>query len=514
MNEYMDGRNGKKWISFPSHWLCGLACLLAAAVVPGQAKIIVAAADGSASASGAANQPTTLAAAILVSAPGDTIQLKGGVYALNAQVTLERTAGGTAGKMKCLFAAAGEKPVLDFSTEPYAAASNPRGLQIDGSYWHVRGLEVKGSADNGIYVAGSHNIVEGCVTHKNRDTGLQIGRWKADAPNTEWPSDNLILNCESYDNYDAPPGSGENADGFACKLTAGSGNVFLGCVSHNNIDDGWDLFTKPETGPIGTVVLDQCISYSNGTLTDGTTNANGDRNGFKLGGDKIAVAHVVTRCVAFSNGKNGFTWNSNPGAIRVSNNLAFDNVEGNFNFGTNSVATEAVFTNNISFWTQPANAQSDKHIGTDVANSNCWWDKSKTPSSVNGKGLVATASDFAASLAAIKITRRADGNLIFDPFRLAAGSKLANAGAVPAGALPFDAAKYYQGAPDMGAVETGAPTGLTQGPGSGMYTVPTALHAGTMGFGGARIWLAPWGSYHDLRAVNGSRKGNLSEFHP
>src|SRR6185369_6271589 len=194
----------------------------------------------------------------------------------------------------------------------------------------------------------------------------------------------LILNCESYDNYDLPPGGGENADGFACKLTAGNGNVFRGCVSHNNIDDGWDLYTKTDTGPIGPVTLDQCVAYGNGSLSDGTSNANGDRNGFKLGGSDIAVAHLVTRCVAIGNGKNGFTWNSNHGAIRVINCLALDNAEGNFNFGNSSTPTEAVFTNNVSFWSKSP-AASDKTLGTDYQGSNCWWDKSK--GSIGSKSL-------------------------------------------------------------------------------------------------------------------------------
>lgn len=318
----------------------------------------------------------------------------------------------------------------------------------------MRGLEVLGAADNGIYVAGNGNVIESCVTHANRDTGLQLGRVSsADADSSTWPSNNLISNCESYDNYDAPPGSGENADGFAAKLTVGPGNVFRGCVSHNNIDDGWDLYTKKDTGPIGPVTIDQCVSYENGTLTDGTTSANGDRNGFKLGGDDIAVAHVVTRSVAFKNGKTGFTWNSNPGAIRLSNNLAFDNVEGNFKFGDNSTSTAAVFTNNVSFWTATSDTQSDKAVGTDTPGTNAWWDAAKAASTVATTNIAVTAGDFGRSLSGPKLARNADGSLSFAAFALAPTSDLVNAGVLPPGALPFDAASYYSDAPDLGAVE-------------------------------------------------------------
>ncbi len=104
-----------------------------------------------------------------------------------------------------------------------------------------------------------------------------------------------------------------NADGFAAKLTSGEGNVFRGCIAYSNIDDGWDLFTKIETGPIGAVVIDDCIAFRNGSLSDGS--GNGDGNGFKLGGDGIAVPHVLRDSFAYANGASGITSNSNPAII-------------------------------------------------------------------------------------------------------------------------------------------------------------------------------------------------------
>jgi hypothetical protein len=202
------------------------------------------------------------------------------------------------------------------------------------------------------------------------------------------------------------------------------------------------------------VTIDQCVSYANGTLTDGTTTANGDRNGFKLGGDDIAVAHLVTRSIAFQNGKNGFTWNSNPGAIRLSNDLAFDNVEGNFKFGDNSTSTAAVFTNNVSFWTSTDNTQSDKAVGADTPGTNAWWDDTKGTSTVASTSIVVTAADFANSLVKPKLTRNPDSSLNLAAFALAPGSDLIDAGVLPPGELPFDEASYYNGAPDLGAVES------------------------------------------------------------
>jgi hypothetical protein len=129
---------------------------------------------------------------------------------------------------------------------------------------------------------------------------------------------------------------------FAAKLTTGTGNVFRYSVSHNNIDDGWDLCTKTDTGAIGPVTIEYSLSYGNGTLTDGTQNPNGDRNGYKLGGDGIAVNHIVRHDVAYKNGHHGFTYNSNPGTMNISNNASIDNTERNFAFDLRRLGRDAV----------------------------------------------------------------------------------------------------------------------------------------------------------------------------
>ena len=127
-----------------------------------------------------------------------------------------------------------------------------------------------------------------------------------------------------------------NADGFAAKLTSGVGNVFRGCIAYSNIDDGWDLFTKIESGPIGAVVIEDCIAFRNGSLSDGS--GNGDGNGFKLGGDGIAVPHVLRDSVAYANGASGITSNSNP-AIILENNIVYGNA--NYNLALYGKGDEA-----------------------------------------------------------------------------------------------------------------------------------------------------------------------------
>ncbi|MEN9352717.1 MAG: hypothetical protein RL318_42 [Fibrobacterota bacterium] len=436
-----------------------------------QAATMIVAANGSDAAAGTVAAPLSLGAALKKVAAGDTILMRGGVYAFSAQITIDSLNAGAPGKRKCLFAYAGERPVLDFSSQPYGKTSdvsNPRGLQVDGNYWHIKGLEVMGSADNGIYVSGNDNIVESCWLHRNRDTGLQLGRRNSTlAEIALWPSRNLILNCEAWDNFDTLPNAGENADGFAVKLTTGVGNVFRGCIAHHNIDDGWDLFTKVETGAIGPVTIDQCVAHHNGTLTTGFVNPKGDKNGFKLGGTDIANQHFVSRSVAYGNGKNGFTWNSNPGAIQMVNNLAFDNSlsDGNYKFGQSSAPSAAVFYNNVSAWSAGV-GYTDKRDGvTDVDSSNCLWDKSKTPKSRCGRGRLVDMTDFVSNLAQyseglLKPRRLADSTVDLSVFGLSMTSELANAGTVPPDAAHPGIAITYVGLPDLGAYERPGVVGL------------------------------------------------------
>ncbi|MFD3536901.1 carbohydrate-binding protein [Streptomyces sp. NPDC058664] len=317
--------------------------------------------NGTAGASGTQSDPTTLASAIGRVAAGGTIYLRGGTYRHSTTITVPPGNDGTAAARKKLSAYPGETPVLNFSVMAEDPAN--RGLALNGSYWHVNGIVVERAGDNGIFVGGSHNVIERTVTRFNRDTGLQLSRIASTTPREQWPSDNLVLSAESHDNADS---DGEDADGFAAKLTVGSGNVFRYAVAHHNIDDGWDLYTKTDTGPIGTVTIEDSLAYDNGTLSDGSQAGAGDRNGFKLGGEDIKVDHVVRRTIAFRNGKHGFTYNSNPGSMTISNNISVDNAQRNFSFD----AGTSVFRSNTSC--RSGSGTNDRTIG-DVDTSNQFW---------------------------------------------------------------------------------------------------------------------------------------------
>ncbi|MBV7529760.1 right-handed parallel beta-helix repeat-containing protein [Chitinophaga sp. sic0106] len=417
--------------------LLAVICLLLTCMANAQTVLYVSP-SGSASNPGTSiSAPTTLVNAIATIGAGGTIYLRGGTYSISASVVIPDTNNGTSSARKSIVAYSGEVPVLDFSA--MATADANRGLVLDGDYWNITGITISGAGDNGMLLSGNNNTITNCIFKKNKDTGLQLSRYKtSNTTLSSWPSNNLIVNCEAFDNQD--PGN-ENADGFAAKLTCGTGNIFRNCISHHNIDDGWDFYAKDETGPIGPVTLEGCIAYSNGALSTGSTSGSGDKNGFKLGGSGIAVNHIVRRCIAFGNGHHGFTDNDNPGNIEVTNNTSYNNAESNFNFRTGATAT---FRNNISL----SAGSSDKSNGTEIGSTNVWW---KNNVSTNSGGKVISAADFLSVSGTV--TRASDGTpQLGNLFALASGSDMIDAGVTSTGIT------YSGSAPDLGARESSGGT--------------------------------------------------------
>lgn len=278
--------------------------------------------DGNAFGDGTEAKPVDIYTAIGYVQAGQTIVLKKGTYYLEQPIWIQKYIDGTAKKRIVM---KGEDPkehtVLDFSR----SASAPASFNLKGNYWTLENIDITNTPENskGMQIWGNYNIVKNCDAYLNGDTGIQIAGQSMDKID-EWPSYNTIINCESFGNCDPAQ---NNADGFAAKLTVGYGNKFINCVSHHNVDDGWDLYAKIETGPIGAVLLENCVCYKNGTKLDGT--GKGDGNGFKLGGDGIAVPHLLKNSLSFKNGVNGVTSNSNP-ALKLENVTSVQN--GNLNF--------------------------------------------------------------------------------------------------------------------------------------------------------------------------------------
>ncbi|WP_438448016.1 S-layer homology domain-containing protein [Gorillibacterium sp. sgz5001074] len=351
---------------------------------------------------GTVESPLDLDTAIAYVKPGQTILLQDGRYLRKTKVDIRKYNDGTEQAMKKLMAAPGARPILDFGLLS-------EGVVLSGNYWHVKGIEVTRTAGNtkGFTVGGSHNIVEGSRFYANGDTGLQISSTDGSSDKSSWPSYNLILNNESFDNQDP---SNNNADGFAAKLTSGVGNIFRGDISHNNIDDGWDLYTKSGTGAIGAVLLEDCIAYNNGTLTDGTVGA-GDKNGFKLGGEGIHVPHIIRNSIAFGNGAYGFASNSNPG-VQAYNNVAFNNARGNLNFVTYSqIQTDFRLGGFISY--QKGITAKDNYPSNLVSNDNYLFDGTI---SKNATGEILGDVNFKSLTPVIPYARDSAGNILWGDF--------------------------------------------------------------------------------------------------
>ncbi len=303
--------------------------------------VLWAAPDGDPDAPGTREEPASLAGAVRRLGQGGTVYLLEGVY--NETLRLGPEDSGALDAVKTVMPDEGAKVVFKNA-----------GLKLGANFWHVYGLEFTGKRSD---VTGSFNTVERCLFHHCDETGFQLGGGMPEGFQFAWPCYNTVRDCESYGNRDR---QNMNADGFAPKLGVGPGNVFEGCISHGNVDDGFDLYNKVEKGPNAPVTLRNCVAYENGVWVDPEDPAHviaggGGGNGFKLGGEGMPVGHVVENCVSFKNSMAGFSDNFNPGALRVTGCTAVDNQQQNFIFRDNPVsAPRGVYRRNISIRTAPS----------------------------------------------------------------------------------------------------------------------------------------------------------------
>jgi len=295
------------------------------------------------------SSPTDVLTAIKSVPAGGTIYLLAGTYKYSSPIMIDESNAGKSGAYKTIAAYPNAAVKFDFSGE--AVSGTNRGFVLDGSYWHFYGFEIANAGDNGMLLSGDNNIIEMMVFDGNQDTGLQISRYNTSYTNvSQWPSNNLIKNCTSRNNCD--DATMENADGFAAKLTCGEGNVFDGCISYCNSDDGWDLYAKTETGPIGVVTIKNCIAFRNGFTENGKGYGDCDGNGFKLGGGGVGTRHVIENCLAFENLNCGFTDNNNPKFGDMKNCTAYNNGiggNGKSNYMVYRCDTSATFNGIMSY---------------------------------------------------------------------------------------------------------------------------------------------------------------------
>lgn len=224
-----------------------------------------------------------------------------------------------------------------------SASERLYGIKVTADWIHIRGIELRGVQQiltdvNESWCIrvenGNNNIFENLTIHSNEGPGLFI----VDRSN------NLVLNCDSFNNHD-PDKGGENADGFGCH-TPGIRNIFRGCRAWYNSDDGFDFLDSP-----GACVVEYSFALNNGCDVDG------DGNGFKGGGfgpfatqtqRNNPAHHIIRYCVAYGNRSQGFYANNHTGGCDWINNTAFDNGD-NFDMADDDAGADHYLKNNIAF---------------------------------------------------------------------------------------------------------------------------------------------------------------------
>lgn len=200
----------------------------------------------------------------------------------------------------------------------------------------------------------------------------------------------------------------------------GSGNVYIGCRSWNNSDDGWDSFERVTDGT--PTVYINCITYNNGpekydlsshprvtgvdkdlSCFSGKDLANfsngGNPNGFKVGGKGTKHNVELYRCLAVGHRSKGFDQNNNAGSMKVINCTAYAN-KNNYGFG-NQYDYTLVIKNNISL--SPSDKDFVSYASATITDDHNTWNS----------GFSVSESDFEGVdiKAIIETPRNADGSL-------------------------------------------------------------------------------------------------------
>jgi hypothetical protein len=369
----------------------------------------------------------TLGKAASLASNGNLVYVRGGVYPTSAKISFTKIS--VAGQPIRIRAYPGETPALDFSTE----AGGTDGIAISGNYYWLYGLVFTNAGHSSIAITGTNNIVERCVSLGARNTGFHIG---GGSSATSKAATNLYLNCDSIRSYDAPVGG--NADGFSAKWSIGTGNMFSGCRSCENSDDGWDLWMGSQP-----VLITNCWAFRAGIDVWGTSGGqfNGNGNGFKLGGSGTPAAHRLVNGLSFGNKAWGVDQNNNAAGQTVDHVTVYNNGSGAINLNHlgsqyGVLQSSHTLTNNAAIGTVSIGSTATY---PSIERSNTW----QVLTDVNISDFLST------NYAAFAMSpRRDDGGLPETPFmRPVPCGRLVDKGAT--NGIPFAGS-----APDLGAFET------------------------------------------------------------
>lgn len=224
-----------------------------------------------------------------------------------------------------------KKPVFNFIEQEYGE----NGIVVVGNNITIKNIIIKNAGYKGLFVQTNNSFFENIETCWCCNSGFQL----------KFGGNNIVLNCTSHHNIDykttyknGDKKYGANADGFSDKQHSSTPNIFIGCKSYNNSDDGFDFFQRI-TPKNEYTLLAYCEAYNNGfsyfDLTDCERRKTIDKsffekftpeeikqfktwqpgNGFKLGGKCTSHNIHCIKCNAHDNQKAQITRNSNTGDI-------------------------------------------------------------------------------------------------------------------------------------------------------------------------------------------------------
>ena len=387
--------------------------------------------------------------------PGDTVYIRGGLYSMSeaqiarygriwAYVTYLDKSGSPGARIN-YWAYPGEQPVFDYQ---HVKPANRRinAFQVMGDWLHIKGIEVigvqvtiKGHTQSICFEnKGSNNIYEQLSMHDGQAIGFYLLSG----------SNNLVLNCDAYRNYDytSEGGRGGNVDGFGNHPKKGDvNNVFRGCRAWFNSDDGYDCINAHES-----TVFENCWAFYNGYSTDFASLADG--NGFKVGGyggtafDQLPnpIPRNTTQfCLAVRNKASGFYANHHLAGGDWFHNSAYMNAV-NYNMLNRKAVTREdykedvpgyghVLKNNLGFVARRAEVDNLNAAACDISGNYF-----NLPVTVSSDDFISLEQSL------LTAPRKPDGSLPdIDFMLLVPGSDLIDAG-VEIG-FPF-----YGAAPDLG----------------------------------------------------------------
>lgn len=395
---------------------------------------------------------------------GDTVYIRGGTYHMTeaqiatkssifAYVTNLTKSGSSSNGRINYWSYPNERPVFDLSNVK-PSGYRVIAFNVSGSYIHLRGIEVIGvqvtitthTQSECFENTGNNNIYEQLLMHD----GMAIGYYQTRGSN------NLVLNCDAYRNWDSVSegGVGGNVDGFGGhpNRTSYTGNVFRGCRAWFNSDDGYDSINAYQT-----ITFENCWAFFNGYTSSFVSK--GDGNGFKSGGYGAAGGtvpspiprHLTRNCLAVRNKANGIYSNHHVGGSDWISNTAFQNAT-NYNMlstladnDTDVAGYDHFMRNNLSYSPRGTSLSNLDQTASDVS-SNFF----TLPVTVSSSDFEETTTSTSELEQFVTQPRKANGELPdIALLHLATGSDLIDSGS-------HTGSPFMGAAPDLGTFESGA----------------------------------------------------------